>query len=89
MGQCCGRECKTAYCPHCGKQFSDPNPLAALREHLRKNVKQANQTLSHAKRHAEIDTSERAAAYAKSSEVVCAKWQSWLDAIDQVLQRDE
>lgn len=39
---CCGVECETAFCPHCGNKLREPKLLRGLLKYLDARVKSAN-----------------------------------------------
>jgi hypothetical protein len=89
---CCGVMHITMYCPHCGKQLSQPHDLLGLLEHCRKCQQTAENTLARSLRYVRGCQDKGDKPNAKMAKRVCgqersvAKWTSWTNGLSELLQ---
>lgn len=99
MSKCCKEECATAYCPHCGKAIC-VDPLKGLLRHVAAHAKaQASRGTGPfdcsdlEKFSTESDSSfrrrkERVGRNRESRARALRKWESWRDALVEMIERD-
>lgn len=86
MTTCCGAECKTPFCPTCGKAVRQPSPLDGLLVYLRKTLKGLETEL------ATWEATDYLAKFPEKREkrlqqrrAVIEKWKAWADALESLL----
>jgi hypothetical protein len=93
--KCCGQARNTAYCPDCGRRVSD-SPLVDLLAHARRQVTLQKKALALWTAPAEAtdpvpspEAQRRREGNAERHARLLAKWQSWADALADVLAGPE
>ncbi len=84
---CCGKSCRTKFCPHCGNQTPD-NPLASLFLYVKDMAKTLRTRLNNMKesgpRCSYTTDEEHQAVVGRYAEKV-DRWDSWVDALSTIV----
>jgi hypothetical protein len=90
--ECCGANRETPFCPDCGADLRKRNPLGSLLVYLKAQVKAQYSLANTSRRKAEIRyDAERARLerLAGKAEKNALKWQTWAQALEGLLYREE
>jgi hypothetical protein len=92
MKKCCGDECHTSFCPHCGKKLGTSSGLPGLLRYLR-SQQQTIERITEQRRKWAAEQPEADRFYAEQSvkkrEAAVAKWKLWADAVEAALKGQE
>lgn len=101
LNLCCGKSRTSAFCPDCGKQMQQVNPLHELRLHCfmsRKKIISTRDRYEVTLVESQIDPVEREAhangirhleKELTKNEKAILKWTRWIDALDAILVTQE
>jgi hypothetical protein len=69
-------------CPHCKREYD--NPLESLKSHLKSHAEQQRVAVAQIESETKSDPGSRRNRYLESRRKAMLKWQSWVDAIEQL-----
>ena len=91
MVTCCGEERTAPFCPDCGRQLYEPNPIQALAAYCRKRALLYEQKMASTEQN---KSQASPAAWTKWEEngllktrATAERWRSWSDALAKVLEQ--
>ena len=81
---CCGRECLTRFCPHCGKRARDVDGLDGLLDHCRSTANRMRADADREERRM-VEWPDRATdqqgPFIEKRRAAAAKWDGWADRL--------
>ncbi len=86
---CCGREVKTPFCPHCGKECNS-HPLSGLLVHVQGRVNHFRKATERWKKVVENNDKpdgyliEKQRGFLEKNQRLLDRWQLWLDALEKL-----
>lgn len=81
MAKCCGCECETSFCPHCGKCIAVDVPLVALLAYCRKQEKKEQTAATEGNGKPAESWHKGGDSRRKAAE----KWKTWSDELAKLL----
>ena len=91
--KCCGKDCVTKYCPHCGG-FVNTHPLEGLLRHLKTTARtylrriEKYEEYSRDEKHSE-DQPESMSGYMARMKKQFDKWNAWYGVLKEMIEEDE
>lgn len=83
MTICCGKPVETPFCPYCGKDMMPETPLKQVRRHCQTRLGTILHTIAQYKKNGVLPD------YVASDVRLAAKWQSWVDALDKAIGKEQ
>lgn len=85
---CCGSEHATQFCPDCGKLLNEAGTLTTLLAHCRVQVLRQQKRVQHRKQFFQDHPASKSHSSAKLEKTL-AKWQGWVEALEDALENSE
>ena len=85
MTKCCGKDRDTMFCPECGSQLRDAFSLCGLLRHCHTTANAAEKGAATREHRDEGLSGDMARRYIKSGRRTAAKWRSWADQLERLL----
>lgn len=86
--ECCGEKRESRFCPDCGTLLGHEDPLCQLLAHLSTQASSKRRTADRAFRRKKAEKDDYDARHAEYFDKSAKKWESWRDAVKEVLKKE-
>ena len=87
--RCCGQDVDSPFCPNCGKENAQLEPLVSLLRHIESTLPSIRKIEEALKERLKEKPSPRGVRWIKRKQDLITKWESWRDAVKSAIERSK